>query len=179
MTRRICRCASLLSAAALALGASACGDSDDNGSNQNAASDHATPAAASNPQDEKAAAAVMPALTRSFNNTDGKAYCSKRTTDGKREIQQYSLEIQKLKGTTCEQFMSSVSATVVKSGNTQKPVRVREVKLAGDKATVTISGGPLAPNATANYKLHKDNGTWKVTNPISGAQTTTTPNTKK
>jgi hypothetical protein len=179
MIRSTHRFAALLPASAAALavavGVSACGDSTDSSDQGNAAAARGQGGGGGSAADRKEAAAVMPYLRNRFNAGDGKSFCTRVTAAGKREIREYGLTLQGYNVHTCEAIVSKYGHQYVIRGVTQKPVRVRNLKLDNDKAVVTITGGLAGIRSIAKYKLAKDAGKWKLVDPISGARTRVLP----
>jgi hypothetical protein len=160
-------------ALALGLGAIGCGDSDSdsdqgdaNASQTQAGSEPASPA------EVKAATAVMPDLRKKWNSSDGQGFCDRLTPAGRREMLRYAASFKgKLKADTCGRFVTDYSGRILKAGGGHRPVRTKKIEVNGDRAKVNIMGGLAGINSTVTFKLAKDDGIWKLTNPISGGNT--------
>jgi hypothetical protein len=158
---------------ALSLGAVACGDSDDGG--DASAEDAATPSGGGASEREQVTA-LMPYLRQRFNATDGKGFCAKLSAAGKREVTEYALEVPALKTRDCATFISRYTQKAVVEANApHRPVRIRKVEVNGDKAKVTMTGGLAGIRSIATYKLAKEDGEWRLEDPISGATTRRLP----
>jgi hypothetical protein len=163
---------------ALALGVTACGDSNDDSDQGNANASQETqvsPTGEGSDADRDAAAALMPRLRRLYNTMNGKDFCSNLTAPGRREVREFGLAIPELKADTCEETITGYSTRLVSAGGRHTPVRIKKLEVNGDKGSVTLNGGLAGIRSTATYKLAKDDGTWKLEDPISGAKTRTLP----
>lgn len=170
------RLAALLVTLTFIVGAAACGDADDDGSsgNANAAQDGRGSNEPGQPQAAASAeteiAALMQRLRQSYNNTDGKAFCADLTSNGVREMNDWAATVAKFPD-NCPAFIGAYAALFVSNDSPQTPVRVKKVTVDGDRGTVKMRGGLAGIRSTATYKVARVGGNWKLTNPVSGAET--------
>lgn len=154
--------ATLLVAIALTTAVAGCGDSGD---------DSAASQTANTPADDKAQiGSLMRNLRRDYNRTDGQAFCAALTDKGVAEMEKWAETLPKLPP-ECADFVKSFAAAFVNSGSGQTPVEVKKVTVKGDRGTIKMRGGLAGIRSTATYQVARVDGEWKLTNPVSGAET--------
>lgn len=163
------RAAALLAACAVALGA--CGDSDDEASNSaNAQPDaNANTNAGAQAADRTAIAQLMRRLRRSYNTLDGKAFCADLSAAAIEEMSGWAATIPAYPQ-RCAPFITEYAKIFVEH-SPQTPILVRRVTANGDSGTITMRGGLAGIRSTATYKVARVGREWKLTNPVSGADT--------
>lgn len=158
---------------ALALGLAACGDSDgDGGSGDSQAEAKQASAdstsAATPTSDEDKVIAVMRDLRDYFNTYDGKAFCAALTKAGQTEVVTETRDWP-IKKRTCVNIVSEYARGTVKvDGIRQTPVDVRRVTVKGGEATILMKGGIAGRRAPEMFRLAKEDGQWKVVDPLTG-----------
>jgi hypothetical protein len=175
------RLPAVIAAAAIALGVSACGDSDDGDAGGNATAGQSAPAStaeqgASTNADEKEIVATMRSMRQRYNSYDGAAFCSELSKAGLAEVQaiirdgQYAKYI---KSRDCPGFVSAYARQVVaRDGIRQRPIEVKRVTVKGDKATLVMKGGLAGFRSVVPFRFVKEGGEWKLVDPISAARNT-------
>lgn len=158
-----------MGALALAFGAAACGGSDDDGDGSVSQSSQAS--SSTSAAEREQVAAVMPRLRNRFNSQDGAGFCAELTDQGKKEVLEFARTIRGAPP-TCVGAMTRFSG-IARTGAKQRPVRIKKVAIDGDQAKVTMMGGLAGIRSTATYTLTKEGDSWKLNDPVSGAETRT------
>jgi hypothetical protein len=161
-------------ALALALALSACDDSRDGGA---IAGDQppSTPDAADRVADEREIAKLMRDLRQRYNDADGEGFCSLLSSGGQREVLEFADTAPRFPR-RCAPFIARYAKVWGANGKgPQTPVRVRTTTVEGDTGTVTMNGGLAGIRSMATYEVARVNGSWKLVNPISGAETRRLP----
>ena len=110
--RRFARPAALLVALAFTVGAAACGDSDDGGSSDDAGAAQGDGQAQSAASAKADIAQLMKRLRESYNDTDGRAFCSDLTAKGVREMNDWAATVPKFPD-DCPGFIAAYAALFV------------------------------------------------------------------
>lgn len=175
-TRLLALTASLL----LALGVAACGDSDDgDGDGGDAAAQQADTTASgggTSAADEKEVADTMRFIRKSYNASDGKAFCGQLSEEGVEEVQDVIREgtyAKYIKSKDCAGYVSSYSRQVVKKdGLKQRPVQVLSVSVDGDKARMIMKGGLAGYRSVVPFRFVRVDGEWKLVDPLTAPHRT-------
>jgi hypothetical protein len=160
----------------LVVGAIGCGSSDSGSAHVDVNTSQAKGGGnqPASPAEVKAVKAVMPDLRREWNTSDGQGFCDRLTPAGRREILRFAASLEgQLKSKTCGGIITEYSGRVLKAGARHLPVRTKKIEVNGNRAMVDIMGG-LAGTKSVTFKLTKEDGTWKLTNPLTAASSRST-----
>jgi hypothetical protein len=150
--------------AGLAVGVAGCGDSESSGANAPTRGK-----TASYSGDEVKVVNAITDLRTVYNKQDGAGFCSRLTADGRREIEVLVPKAYtNLKAHDCAGIVTEYSGKVVGGGQPQRPVRVRRIKVDGNKARIVITGGPAGVRRIVPFRYVKTGGKWLLDDPISG-----------
>jgi hypothetical protein len=160
LTAGAARVALLCVLVALALGAAACGDSDDGGgSAATGAETSSAEAALGKGTDEQQIVAVFRYLRDRYNVRDAEGYCDKLSKSAKAQIMGTGTAL-KQPG-PCTEVMKHLLALGEELKYKLKPVKVYAVAIDGRKAIVRTSGG-IAGKTPKPLAGVKEDGEWKV-----------------
>jgi hypothetical protein len=151
-TRPEWRLAVLAAVGLLALCASSCGSSDDDGAGDGQASAADAGGAAS---DRQAFQDFLNDIEKDFVNGDGDGYCSRLTASAKKELGALGFT----KSKHCAAAVAELSKRTNASGVEQKPTKVLSVEVDGDVATARVRDGGRPP---ADVRFVKRGGEWKL-----------------
>lgn len=157
----------VLATIALTAGPTACGSSDDDGSEaQGQAAGSTTKAVA---DDDAAAHAgsdkeqvrwLLDALQADFIAGDATGYCSKLTAAGRKQLADVSKSFGR--GPSCVEYIAQTSKMTRESGIEQRPTELLSVRIRGNRAVATVSDGGRPPEPLVFVKR---DGRWKLPDP--------------
>jgi hypothetical protein len=152
----------ILLATALALGVTACGDSDDSGGSSGAAAstdEGGTSANGAKPSDEQQIRTTFRAVTDSFESGDGKTFCASVTPAALKQVESLAIGLQ-VEG--CEAMIAQLAKQTKAANVKQRPAKVVSVKVKGRRATMVIRDGGRPPSSV---RFRKVDGMWQLSDP--------------
>jgi hypothetical protein len=164
----------------LALGIAACGDDDggsagaDAGQADTASSEGSEALSGDAAADKKEITATMHSFKDSFNNMNGERYCAKLSTAGQQQVVaglRKSWYAKAIKARDCAGIVDAYTKELVgRQNNGYRPVEVRRISLDGDKARVVVKGGLAGRRSVVPFNMVREDGEWKVADPVTAAQ---------
>jgi hypothetical protein len=146
--------------------AGGCGGSDADSSTTGAPkrSSASTVGSEVNAAERQEIARVLPTLREKLRSRDPRGFCALLTSDGKRDVIKSLRVSLPIRGTDCPNAVRGYLATTPRA--VQRPVVTKNVVVEGSASKVTIRGGFAGPH-TVTYALRREDGKWKVVNPLT------------
>lgn len=163
------RVAAVATTLTLALGATACGDDNDDGGSQSNSGDSAAGKQANGGKSgggkgfsgrEAAVEAALIGLQDDFVSGDGAGYCNRLTAAGRRQVAEFGKAY--FLGKDCIEVVAKSAKSARDSGIKQQPTRLISVKFKGDRASATVRDGRRPPQEMVFVDV---GGDWKLPDP--------------